>query len=97
MSALNAHYQSQHAIPSIFACHGDFSGGAIPMMRFHPCMTMRNLARLWNWAADNVPAVLPECAGIPAPRKKILTVTHPSDCPQAPEGTGSSYRRPPMR
>ena len=67
------------------------------MMCFHPCLTIVYLARFRNRPAGMVPARLPEWSGIPVSRKKILTVTHPPDCPMAPEGTGSSSRRPPMR
>jgi hypothetical protein len=41
--------------------------------------------------ADTVPAALPMFSGVPVSRKKILTLTHPSDCPLASKGTGSSY------
>jgi hypothetical protein len=40
--------------------------------------------------ADTIPAALPIIIGVPVSRKKILTVTHPSDCPLASKGTGSS-------
>jgi hypothetical protein len=62
------------------ACSGAYTAAVVLVIDvFPPMPNVLYLTRFWNRPAGLFPARQPEWSGIPVSRKKILTVTHPSD------------------